>query len=148
MFADAKDIFVGVGAQADALEVDAMLAECFVCLEDGESALALSTEALTGIEALGGASIATSLLQRVRGYAFTQLGRFDEAHDAFEASIRDARERGVDHEIALTLLAAVRLARLRREEIPEGIQEEADAILGRLGIVSLPAPPTRRRGSS
>ena len=137
---EARSTLLLVGAQAEALETDAVAAECYAFLLDGKAALSMAEEALSSVAALGGASVVTPLLERVRGYALAQLGRPDEAEAAFSASLKDARERGADFQIALTLLAIGRLARLRGETPAADQEEESAAILTRLGVIAVAAP--------
>ncbi|HSD49573.1 MAG TPA: tetratricopeptide repeat protein, partial [Actinomycetota bacterium] len=138
---EARSELQHVGAQAEALEADALAAECHAFLGAGDEALALAAETLSRVAGLGGASIVMPLLERVKGYSLAQLGRLEEADAAFVASLEDARSRGADFQVALTLMAMWRLARLRGGRPSPEWREESGAILARLGVVAVAAPP-------
>lgn len=148
LFEEAGVELADVGARGDALTNDVRIAECRVLMGDGEAGLALATEVLDR----GGASeelgMALPLLQRVRGYALIQVGEIAEARGALDESLRVARERGDDYEVALTLHAIVRLDRLEGRPAPSDLASEAAGILSRLGVarvpeVPLPSPPAQ-----
>jgi tetratricopeptide (TPR) repeat protein len=141
VFDEAREELTTVGAQAEALEADAMAAEAHLFLGRAEEALDRADEALIGIEALGGDSVATPLLERVRGYSFAQLGSAMEAEEAFRASLQSARDRSADFDVALALIALERLARARGEEPDPAFREESSAILIRLGVVAVAVDP-------
>ncbi|HEU4356467.1 MAG TPA: adenylate/guanylate cyclase domain-containing protein [Actinomycetota bacterium] len=141
LLGEARSELQHVGAQGEALEADALAAECHAFLGAGEEALSLATETLARVAALGGASVVMPLLERVKGYSLAQLGRLDEAGSAFAASLENARSRGADFQVALTLMAMWRLARLRGDRPSPEWRTEGGAILARLGVVAVAAPP-------
>jgi class 3 adenylate cyclase/tetratricopeptide (TPR) repeat protein len=147
----ARTEFEFVGAHGDALEVDARVAECLLFTGEAARALASASELSAKVKAEGGVSVLTPHLERVRGYALTQLGELREAREAFERSLSSARTLGADHEIALTLQASIRLGDLDGEPAPPRALEESGAILDRLGVIAVPAVPLRpglRRGGT
>jgi tetratricopeptide (TPR) repeat protein len=143
IFDEAHAELTTVGAQAEALESEAMAAEALVFLERPDEALVKADATLKGIGAIGGDSVATPLLQRVRGFALAQLGRPDEAVEAFETSVQNARDRGADFDIALGQIALERLARSRGELVDPVMREESWRILERLGVVAVAVDPLR-----
>ena len=119
-------------------EADAREAECLMLEGRAEEALALSTSALErGIE--GGFHLRVMLL-RTQGCALLQLGRLDEAKAALDDALEEARTRSLAYEAALTLDALGRLAHVTEHPAIE-LEQERDAILGRLGVVRLPEIP-------
>ena len=77
-----------------------------------------------------------ALIHRVRGYAFLQLRRLDEAAREFEESIEEARGASVLYELALSLRA---YEALRGESTDGG---EAQHLLDDLEVTCLPEVPT------
>ncbi len=121
--------------------------ECLVLEGAGVDALTLASGALARAETVPGVSVVVANLHRLRGWAYLQTGRPDEAREALEESLRLARLEGenfgirsADYEIALTLGALVRLGALTGERTDE-LEAERDTILGRLGVVKVPEPP-------
>jgi tetratricopeptide (TPR) repeat protein len=141
IFDEAHAELTAVGAQAEALESEAMAAEALVFLERSDEALDRADATLKGIEAIGGDSVATPLLHRVRGFAFAQLGRPEEAVAAFAESVQNARDRGADFDVALGQIAIERLARMRGDEVDAVMREESWKILERLGVVAVAVDP-------
>ena len=78
-----------------------------------------------------------ALIERQFAYALCQARLPDEARPHFEESLRIARDLDVDFEIALTLRA---MAETRFPEA-DALRAESDAILERLGVVSVPKVP-------
>lgn len=74
-----------------------------------------------------------SLLHRARGIAFARIGDNEAAGRELELAAASASERGDDYELALAIDA---LAALRPPQ--PVLERERDAILRRLGVVSLP----------
>jgi hypothetical protein len=96
------------------------------------------------------------MLHRVHGIALAQIGRHEAARDALETSLREARGRGEEFEIALTLDALCALSE-RDGDVDHAGRSERDAIVARLDIVGLPpvaldrrpeAPRRRRRAAA
>ncbi|MFL5791752.1 MAG: tetratricopeptide repeat protein [Actinomycetota bacterium] len=143
IFEEAHEELTTVGAQAEALESDAMASEARVFLERPDEALEQADATLKGIEAIGGDSVATPLLHRVRGFAFAQLGRTVEAEEAFTLSVQSARDRGSDFDVALGQIALERLARMQNREVDPVMHEETWKILERLGVVAVAVDPLR-----
>jgi tetratricopeptide (TPR) repeat protein len=77
-----------------------------------------------------------ALIHRIRGYAFLQLRRLDEAALAFEKSIEEARSASVLYELALSLRA---YEALRADSTDGG---EAQHLLDELEVTCLPEVPT------
>ncbi|MFL5737512.1 MAG: tetratricopeptide repeat protein, partial [Actinomycetota bacterium] len=138
---EARGRWNDLGGNTDVLETDAKIAECHVFAGNTEAALELSAEALGRVKAAEGLSAMGPLLLRVRGYALMQASRLDEAAQALEESLADARERGADYEIGLTLEAMSRLKRQLGEEADAAMELEYRGIFNRLGVRSTPEVP-------
>jgi hypothetical protein len=78
----------------------------------------------------------TALLERLLAVAAVQGRRRDDALPHFEASLRLGREHGADYEVGRTLQAKVVTGFASGGEL-----EEAEAIMERLGVASLPYVP-------
>ena len=86
-----------------------------------------------------------AMLQRVRGCALLQLGRYEEGGAALAAGVDEARRRSAEYELSLALDGLAALARETRREPLRSIEEERDAILARLGVVRIPEIPVKKR---
>lgn len=141
--------FRDVNARNFVVETDARLAEKAVLAGDAAEALRRCDEALrVGAEG-GGSAVLSAMLHRLRGYALMQSGDLDGADDALAESRQsaDAASDAESYELALTLEAAGRLARLRGQ--PDGgAQERSERIFRRLGVVARPAIPLQVRAPS
>jgi hypothetical protein len=93
-------------------------------------------------EVVKGEAVQMPLLDRVRGYAFWQLGRLDEAREALHWSLAGAREREQPLDVALTIAALVEFERHRGGTIDLALAEESERILNDLGVESVPEVPT------
>ncbi|MDP9225904.1 MAG: tetratricopeptide repeat protein, partial [Actinomycetota bacterium] len=140
--------FQYVGAQEDVLNTDGKVAECLLLMGDDEAAVARCAMALSQVEERGVAGVVVPSLHRVRGLALMRLGRLEEAQDALDESLRSARERNADYEIALTLRALGRLARAQGRDPAADGQSESRSILDRLGVVAVPEHPIPERISA
>jgi tetratricopeptide (TPR) repeat protein len=103
-------------------------------LAEGEALGGSATEAIS----IAGKLLAThnghtSLLHRAQGIAFARTGDRESAAQELELAAAAAGERGDDYELALALDA---LATLRTPQ--PAVERERDAILRRLGVVSMP----------
>jgi len=138
-FEEAKANFAHVGAEQDAMVMDAAIAEASLYLGDAKAALAAADALL----AQGGAGIngVTPQLRRVRGEAFIGLGDLAAARSALETSVASARKRNDRFAITLALAALVRLDRLSTGS-PGEHSAECDALTKSLGIRALPPAPS------
>jgi len=117
--------FEELAAASFALETRARLAELDILRGDR------AAEALERVGAAigkGAAPAVEAMLQRVRGQALLQLGDEERARAALDESLLVARTADAEYEAALTLRAL-------------GREDEAGAILERLGVVALPEIP-------
>jgi class 3 adenylate cyclase/tetratricopeptide (TPR) repeat protein len=146
-FEDARAEFAYVGAQGDTLEADARISEALLFMDDPRGALAMADHVRDELRTGVGPGMLTPLVERVRGYALIQLGDLDGARDALDASLRAGRERGAEHEVAFTLQALMRLARVAGRTSDDGWRSESGVLLRRLGIVAVPAVPLPLPGS-
>jgi len=86
--------------------------------------------------ATGEVGVRSALLERLLGIAAVQASRRDDAPAHFDAGVAIARELGADYELARTLQAKVLTG-----SASDADREEAEAIMTRLGVVSLPSLP-------
>jgi predicted ATPase/class 3 adenylate cyclase len=141
LFEEARQRATYVGAELEILENDVRTAETAVLQGEGAPAWALAEVARRRSAGVDGAAVVAPLLHRVRGYALTQMGRFDEAAEALEESLLAARNRSAEYEVALTLRATADLARVSGRPEPIEARSESRAILEGLGVVALPEVP-------
>jgi tetratricopeptide (TPR) repeat protein len=117
--------FEELAAAGFALETRARLAELDVLRGDRAAEALERAGAAIG---KGAAPAVEAMLQRVRGQALLQLGDEERARAALDESLLVARTADAEYEAALTLRAP-------------GREDEAGAILERLGVVALPEIP-------
>ena len=140
----AREEYTLVGAPGQVLEVDARDAECLVLAGDARGALERCAAVEARLEVDEGVNVLTPLLERVRGYAYLQLGDLELARTHLERGIAAARDRGADHDVALSMQAMARLVRIERGS-SDSLEAESGEILARLGIRAVPAVPLSRR---
>ena len=142
---EARSEYGEIRSQEGVLDCDAKLAECHALRGAATSALDLATDALDRAATAEGGAV-EPMLERVRGYALAQLGRRDEAREAFEASLTRARGRGggMQFDVALALDALVRLAVATGEQVPAGFEAERAELLELLGVVRVADVPLDR----
>ena len=136
LFDDALEQFAELGSERFANETRARLAECLV-LEGSHARaleLGLACREAAAKSPVGGLE---ALIERNVGYALCQGRRREEATPHFEESLRLARERKAEFEVALSLRAMAAVG----FEGAETLRVESDAILERLGVVSVPKVP-------
>jgi class 3 adenylate cyclase/tetratricopeptide (TPR) repeat protein len=101
---------------------------------EGEALGGSAPDAITiASELLASGNGHVSLLHRARGIALARLGDHESSGRELELAASSAHERGEDYELALALDALTTLWPPQQV-----LEHERDAILGRLGIVSLP----------
>ena len=147
MLEEALGLFVDVGAEEEVVDVVVRKAECRVLMGEAGAALALVEEAETKMRGTDAAAQSGSSLERIRGYALLQSGKAREARDAFDWSLRAAREQNLGHEVALALDASMKLAEAGGEAPDDAVERERDSILERLGIPEVVDVPTKARES-
>ena len=125
-----------VGSKSLLIEADARRAQAFVLEGRHEEATALAQDCLEREQETGEVGPRTALLHRLLAVAAVQGRRRDDAPSHFEESLRLGRELGADYEVGRTLQAKVLTGFASDEEL-----EEAEAIMARLGVVSLPEVP-------
>ena len=138
---EARSEYAAIRSQDGVLDCDAKVAECYALRGDATSALDLASDALARAGSAEGGAV-ESMLERVRGYALGQMGRWDDARTSFEASLALARSRGgMQFDIALALDAIIRLARISGSRAPARFEEERAELLEQLGVVSIAEIP-------
>ena len=140
-FEEAKANFVHVGAEQDALAIDARIAECNVFKGYADAGLELADRMLAGAVSANGVAM-VPLLERVRGEALLQRRDFGGARKAFEASLAVGRTRRDRFEVTLTLLAFIRLDRLEGVEPSADAVSESGSLLASLKVRTVPAVPS------
>ncbi len=133
-------MFEEIGDDGEILETEARIAECRMLQGDLEQALAACDASLQRARTIGGVPPQVPLLHRVRGWALVQTGRPDDARRAFEESLRTARSRQADFEIAMALHALAALARQAGGR-DEDAERESRTMLERLGVVRVAGVP-------
>ncbi|MGH3126596.1 MAG: ATP-binding protein [Gaiellaceae bacterium] len=116
LFREAADGFHEIHAASFEQEVRARIAEAAALAGDAERALHEAELAERSSQADQPPAL-QALLHRVRGYAYAQRGRRDEAAVEFEQSIEAARSGSALYELALSLRAKERLG---GEPVEEG----------------------------
>lgn len=124
-----------VGGNVEALEATARLAECHLLAGDPRLALEVADGALASARALGGVAAQSPLLHRVRGAALARMGDVAEAGAALEQSVRAARQRDADYEVALTYRVLAGLGLAVEDLGPDEIAARSAAMFDRLGVV-------------
>jgi tetratricopeptide (TPR) repeat protein len=89
--------------------LEGLIAEAYVRAGQPEQALERVTETLRHAVGAEGSAGFIPMLNRVHGFALRDLGRTEEAREAFELSVTVARALGADHEIAFGLMALIEL---------------------------------------
>jgi tetratricopeptide (TPR) repeat protein len=143
---DARAVQVAHGQPGEVLTTDARSAEVDVLAGDSSRALELVDELSTRARATDGGSALGPTLARIRGWALLQLGRSDDARDAFEASRRQSRDRGDDYQVALALDGLI-AARAPGADVSD-LEAERQAIVERLGIAATPVVPLAEAGAA
>lgn len=127
-----------IGAAHDVADAEAAMAECTLLAGDPERALGEVAAAVGHAEEAGAGRILATL-GRIRGYAFLELARDDDARAAFEDAYRLSGEPGTQHERAYALAGLSELAeRAHDQERARSLADESRALLARLGVVSAP----------
>jgi tetratricopeptide (TPR) repeat protein len=140
-FDEARSIFEEVGVRAYVFLIQVRTAELYVQMGDPDRALQEAEEAFATAAELDGTPAQLPLLHRIRAYAQMQLGNFTAAREELEQSLAAARTRKKPHEIAMALTAGSQLDQLELGEPNLAAEREAQEILARLGVVSLPPLP-------
>jgi len=140
-FDDASQLFdkadeLLVGSKSLQIEADARRAQAYVLEGRHEEAASLAQECLERERETGEAGVRTAMLERLLGLAAVQGRRRDDAAPHFDESLRLGRALGADYEVGRTLQAKVLTGLSSDEELAE-----AEAIMARLGVVSLPEVP-------
>ena len=133
LYAEAIDAFGAIEAHYYVADARARLAECHVL--EGRYGEAIDLAAATLADESAGDAVRI-LAERALGYALHQARRPDEARPHLEASLRLARTATSEYDVALTLRA---LAETGHGDATAGA--DADAILERLGVATLPRVP-------
>jgi tetratricopeptide (TPR) repeat protein len=136
LFDTAVELLTAIGSKPNLIEAGARRAQAYVLEGRHEEAAALAQECLDLEQETGEVGARTALLERLLAVAAVQGRRREDAPAHFEESLRIGREYGADYEVGRTLQAKVLTGFASDAEL-----EEAEAIMARLGVVSLPAMP-------
>jgi hypothetical protein len=141
VLSEARSEYVGIRSQEGVLDCDAKTAECYALRGDATSALDLASDALARAGSAEAGAV-DSMLERVRGYALGQMGRWEDARASFEASLALARARGgLEFDVVLSLDAIIRLAGITGDRAPAAFEVERAELLEQLGIASIAEIP-------
>lgn len=136
---EARGHFTHVGAEQDALAIDARIAECQVLRGRADAALELAER--THARTSSGSSVTTvaPLLERVRGQALLLRGDIGGARKALDVSLAAARARNDRFEVLLTLLAQIRLEEQAGGSPPPEVVRESESLRTTLKLHAVPA---------
>ncbi len=140
---EAKATFEALGDPSQTLDVSSRVAELKCLSGDFDSARAVAEDALRLAASLGEMPLQVPLLHSILGYVALHEGREDDARAAFTESIQAGRARLADYQVAVALHG---LAQLPPADgvLPDTLERESRAILGRLGVMHLPEVPWHR----
>lgn len=133
---EATDALTSLGSESFLIEAEARRAQTHVLEGRHADAEERANAALARMRGTGEVGVRTALLERLLAIAAVQARRPGDAPAHFDEALRVARELGADYEVARTLQAKVLTGLGTDEELAE-----AEAIMERLGVVSLPAVP-------
>jgi tetratricopeptide (TPR) repeat protein len=137
LLTSARDDYVRDGEHAEVLETDARLAECLLLQGNSLAALQAADAGLVRAPSGPGVLPQVPLLQRVRGVALSQLGRFDDACEALDASLTAAEERRAQHEVAWTIAARLAVERAAGRSGQAAMSRRQAELFRQLGIVTV-----------
>ncbi len=109
---------------------------------DADAALELAERALSRAASSNAVARVAPLLERVRGEALLQRGDVDGARHAFAASLAAGRTRHDRFEVALALLALIRLDQFEGAEPSPDVVGESRSLLASLKVRSVPNVPS------
>jgi tetratricopeptide (TPR) repeat protein len=132
----AVEQLTSTGSKSLLIEADARRAQAYVLEGRHEEAATLARACLDREQETGEVGARTALLERLLAVAAVQGRRREDALPHFEESLRIGREHSADYEVGRTLQAKVLTDLASDSELEEG-----EAIMARLGVVSLPAVP-------
>ncbi len=132
----AVELLTTIGSKSNVIEAEARRAQAYVLEGRHEEAAALAQHCLELEQETGEVGARTALLERLLAVTAVQGRRRDDAPAHFEESLRIGREYKADYEVGRTLQAKVMTGFASDEELAE-----AEAIMERLGVVSLPDVP-------
>jgi tetratricopeptide (TPR) repeat protein len=143
---EARSLFSAGDDEFEVLTTDTRLAECLVLGGGADAALPLVDAIIRRTEGMQGMPLLEARLYRLRAWGCMQTARLEEAREALDESLRLAQVESenfgfwsADYELALTLSALVRFRTLTGEPADE-LATRRDAILTRLGVVSISEP--------
>ena len=139
-FEEARSFSLAAGETAELIVVDSFVAEARMLAGQQAEALALADDALERALAERGLPAAVPLLHRVRAGVLAQQGRRGDACAALRESLRTARQRGAQHDIALVLAQLLASGCEGRADDAVAWAAERDELWARLGMA--PAGPS------
>jgi class 3 adenylate cyclase/predicted ATPase len=136
LFDRAVEMLTAIRSKSNLIEAEARRAQAYVLEGRHEEATSLAQRCLDFEQETGEIGARTALLERLLAVTAVQGRRREDAPAHFEESLRIGREYGADYEVGRTLQAKVLTGFASEEELAE-----AEAIMERLGVVSLPEMP-------
>jgi class 3 adenylate cyclase/tetratricopeptide (TPR) repeat protein len=135
---EARAGFVAIEGGFEVRQVETFIAEAMVLAGDPDNALQLLEGTIAAARAGGEIGLLGPPLYRCLGYARAQIGDFAEARAALDESLALGREQAQSYEVGLTLVALGRLDACTGAGTPREVNDEAVAILARLGVDVVP----------
>jgi tetratricopeptide (TPR) repeat protein len=137
-FEEAAGMADHVGGQAELREIRARTAECLLLAGDRDAAFVMAESCLEQLRTSDGVPPQVPLLYRITGVVLYTRGDFDAARSALEASLRAARARHADFEVALTLKTQADVERGSGQGDGTELSAQSEAILATLGVRWMP----------
>jgi class 3 adenylate cyclase/tetratricopeptide (TPR) repeat protein len=135
---DARAGFVAIEGGFEVRQVETFIAEAMVLAGDPTAALQVLEGTIAGARSGGEIGLLGPPLYRCSGYARAQIGELVDARVALHESLTLGREQAQSYEIALTLVALSRLDAFAGSDPQPDVNDEAAAILARLGVDAVP----------
>ncbi len=138
---ESKANFLEVGAEPQAVPVDAWIAECRVAMGNPEAALQQVNGMLGRAAESSDIAAIVPLLERIQGHALLLQDDLWGARDALERSLAAAREHQDLFEATLTMLSLIELDRLEGVEPPLEMVNETRSLLASRKVRAVPSAP-------
>ena len=135
---EARAGFVAIEGGFEVRQVETFIAEAMVLAGDPTAALQVLEGTIAGARSGGEIGLLGPPLYRCLGYARAQIGELAAARVALDESLALGRAQAQSYEIALTLVALSRLDALTGLDAQPDGNDEAVAILARLGVDAVP----------
>jgi tetratricopeptide (TPR) repeat protein len=139
LFDSARATFTALVSEHDLVDTDARIGESLTLQGCAQDALDTASRCLEQTAADGG-SAHDSMLHRIRGYAWLQLGDVEAGRNELGRSLAVARARNARYDVALALNAIARIAERTGTPDPKA-RQEADRLFRTLKVVRIAEVP-------